>query len=268
MQLTITRLVCPLVLSFVLGSSAFAQSAEQPTAPVVEASTNCFATFAIGTLTYCVSEHGNIARFTSPAAAPEHIRIGVIREGYAVCAGNVAGAAPAISYDSANAEAGWQAAVTIVQPNGANTLPLCITRRTFGNLELQQCFSHVPNEREVVITMTLRNVSGATRFNVMMDRYFDGDIGGDAGDDRYTRSADAVWGEDGPHTLVLADINGLAFPHTPAVHTFLGFVANSCNQASVATPTALGDYVGRLSYRFGDLAANASRSVRVQYRKL
>jgi hypothetical protein len=268
MQLKTARLTRLSLLGFVLGISVFAQSTEQPAAPVVEASTNCFATFAIGTVTYCVSEHGNIARLTSPAAAPEHIRIGTIREGYAVCAAVAAGAAPAVSYDSANAEAGWQAAVTIVQPNGANTLPLCITRRTVGNLELQQCFSHVANEREVDITMTLRNLSGAARYSVTLDRYFDGDIAADAGDDRYTRSADAVWGEDGVHTLALADINGLAFPHTVAVHTFAGFLANACNQASVATPTAAGDFVGRLSYQFGTLVANASRSIRVQYRKM
>ena len=246
----------------------FAQEAEQPAAPVVEASTNCFSTFAIGTITYCVSEHGNIVRFTSPAAAPEHIRIGVIREGYAVCSSAVAGGAQQVSYDSGNVEAGWQAAVTITQPV-PNALPLCITRRTTSNIELQQCFSHNANEKEVVVTMTVRNVSGATRFNVMMDRYFDGDIAGDAGDDRYTRSADAVWGEDGQHALVLRDINGLAAPaHSTAVHTFGGFVAASCGQASVATPTANGDFVGRLSYRFGNLVANAVRSVRVQYDKL
>jgi len=268
MQLTSARLVCPLVLGLALGTSAFAQEAEQPTAPVVEASTNCFATFAIGTVTYCVSEHGNIARFTSPAAAPEHIRVGVIREGYAVCAANAVGAAPVVAYDSANVEAGWQVPVTISQPNGPNTLPLCITRRTTGNLELQQCFSHITNEREVDITMTLRNLSGATRYNVMMDRYFDGDIAADPADDRYARSFDAVWGSDGLYSLALADINGTAFAHTTAVHTFVGFLANACNQASVATPTGVGDFVGRLSYQFGTLTANAARSVRVQYRKL
>ena len=86
MQLKTARLARLSLLGMILGSSAFAQSTEQPAAPVIEASTNCFATFAIGTVTYCVSEHGNVARFTSPAAAPEHIRIGTIREGYAVCA--------------------------------------------------------------------------------------------------------------------------------------------------------------------------------------
>ena len=103
----------------------------------------------------------------------------LIREGYAVCAANAVGAAPVVAYDSANVEAGWQVPVTISQPNGPNTLPLCITRRTTGNLELQQCFSHIANEREVDITMTLRNLSGATAYNVMMDRYFDGDIAAD-----------------------------------------------------------------------------------------
>ena len=77
MQLTSRPVVCLFGLALVLtANSAFAQQTEQPSAPVVEASTNCFATFAIGTLTYCVSEHGNIVRFSSPAAAPEHIRIG------------------------------------------------------------------------------------------------------------------------------------------------------------------------------------------------
>lgn len=257
-------------LSILLAAnSAFAQETEQPSAPVVEASTNCFATFAIGTMTYCVSEHGNIARLTSPAAAPEHIRIGAIREGYALCGATVAGGAQQVSYDSGNAEAGWQAAVLIVQPGGANTLPLCITRRTNTNLEVQQCFSHNANEKEIVVSMTVRNVSGAPRFNVMLDRYFDGDIAGTPGNDRYLRSLDAVWGEDGFHALALRNISGLASPaHTTAVHTFAAFNAASCNQATLATPTALGDFVGRLSYQFGNLAANASRTVRVQYDKL
>jgi hypothetical protein len=268
MQLRTAHLVRLSVFGLILGSSSFAQNTEQPAAPVIEASTNCFATFAIGTLTYCVSEHGNIARFSSPAAAPEHIRIGVIREGYAVCAGNAAGAAPVVAYDSGNVEAGWQVPVTISQPGGPNTLPLCITRRTLGNLEVQQCFSNVANEREVNITMTLRNLSGATRYNVMLDRYFDGDIAGDAGDDRYTRSADAVSGEDGLYTVALSNIDGLAVAHTTAVHTFIGFVANACNQATVATPTAAGDFVGRVSHQFGNLAANAVRTIHVQYRKL
>ena len=64
MQLTSARFVCPLVLGLALGSSAFAQDAEQTAVLKQEASTNCFATFAIGTVTYCVSEHGNVARFS------------------------------------------------------------------------------------------------------------------------------------------------------------------------------------------------------------
>jgi hypothetical protein len=102
----------------------------------------------------------------------------------------------------------------------------------------------------------------------MLDRYFDGDIAADPADDRYDRSFDAVWGSDGLYSLALADINGTAFAHTTAVHTFGAFLANVCNQATLATPTGLGDFVGRLSYQFGTLTANAARSVRVQYRKL
>lgn len=262
------RLVCLFGLTTLfVTNSGFAQEAEQPAAPVVENSTNCFSTFAIGTITYCVSEHGNVVRFTSPAAAPEHIRLGVIREGYALCSAASAVAAPSVSYDAGSAEAGWQAAVTIVQPV-PNALPLSITRTTTTGIQLTQTFSHNANDKEVLITMTIRNLSAtATRFNVRLDRYFDGDINGTAGTDRYSRSADAVWAEDGPHVLSLRD-NNSGVAHTTAVHTFAAMVVNTCNQATIATPTALGDFAGRISYSFGNLLPNQSRTVRVQYDKM
>jgi hypothetical protein len=252
-----------------IAAPAFAQDS-QPAAPVVEASTTCFATFNIGPISYCVSEHGNIAKFTAPAVAPEHIRIGVIREGYTLCATNPAGVVQ-ISHDAGDVEAGFNVPVTISQPFGANTLPLTITRTTTSGLELVQSFAHNAAHREVEITMTVRNVSGQVRNNVRVDRYFDGDIAGTAGNDRYTRSADGVWGEEGLHTMMLSDITSPTFPavaHTTAVQTFAGFVPASCGQASIAVPTAAGDFVGRLSYSLGNMAANASKTLRVQYRKL
>jgi hypothetical protein len=255
-----------LTLALAAGN-ARAQEAPQPEAPVVEASVNCLSTFAIGPLTYCVSEHGNVVRLTAPAVAPEHIRIGVIREGYAICAQPGALLPAVISHDAGNTEAGWQVGVLIAQPV-PNALPLTITRRTTSGLEFVQSYSHNAAEREIVITMTVRNISGASRFNVRLDRYFDGDIAGDAADDRYNRSADAVWGEDGPHAVMLSAINFPIIPHTVSVHTFGGFVAASCGQASIATPTAFGDHVGRLSHSLGTLANGASRTVRVQYSKL
>jgi hypothetical protein len=268
MKLGIAHYAPVLALSLVIAAgSAKAQEAPQPEAPVVEASTNCFSTFNIGTMIYCVSEHGNVARLTAPAVGPEHIRIGVIREGYAVCGAVGALLPPQIAHDAGNTEAGWQLPVTIVQPV-PNSLPLTITRRTLTGLELVQSFAHNAAEREIVVTMTLRNISGATRFNVRLDRYFDGDIAADAGDDRYNRSADAVWGEDGGHAVMLSDINFPAVPHATAVHTFAGFNAATCGQATNATPTAIGDHVGRLSYSFGNLLNGASRTVRVQYQKL
>jgi hypothetical protein len=262
--------VCAFSLATMLAGSAVAQeAATQTDTPATEASLNCFANFNIGPISYCVSEHGNVVRFRAPAAAPEHIAIGVVREGYAVCAANAAGGAPIISHDAANTEAGWQVAVTIAQPNGPNTLPLCITRRTTGNLELTQCFSHIVNTPRFNISMTLRNVSGAVRWNVQMARYFDGDINGDVADDTYLRTPNSILAADAASDdiISLRDIAPL-YAHATAVHTFGAFNAASCAQASLATPTAPGDFVGRINYSFGNLAANASRTVRLEYSKL
>lgn len=215
------------------------------------------------TINVGISQHGNICRFESPVGS-EHIRIGPIREGYALCSQNSLFSPTTVAYDAADVEAGFGPA-TVVQSDPFPT----IVRTTTNGLEVTQRFSWDSTERDLTVTMTVRNVSGAARFNVKLDRYFDGDIDGSEANDRYARGADSVWGfENQGHGLLLTDILYPALPHSTAVHTFAGHIPASCGQASLATPTAVGDFVGRLSYNIGTLNAGVSRTVRLNYRRM
>jgi hypothetical protein len=259
---------------FLLAGAAIAPGQQTPTPPG-EASTTCQTTLLLGSMNVCFSDHGNVVRFESPAGF-EHIRIGAFREGYAVCSQNGPTFPPpfpppltVVAYDAGDVEGGFNAATTIIQPV-PDALPLTIRRTTTNGLELTQVFSVDSSERDVTVSMTVRNTSGATRFNIRLDRYFDGDVDGTLSNDLYAKDLDSVWGfETAGHSLALTDITPYTAPvtHSTAVHTFLGHVPASCGQASVTTPTAAGDFVGRLSYTIGNLANGASKTVRVTHRR-
>jgi hypothetical protein len=113
---------------------------------------------------FCISNHGNLLTFEAPLGN-DHIAA----EGYALCHAN---ATTVDGYDTGGSEAGC-GAPTITQPNGANTLPLSITR-SCGCLRLKQDFARDTPERDVTITMTVTNICTATLQNVYVSRYFDG----------------------------------------------------------------------------------------------
>jgi hypothetical protein len=268
MKPNLTYGIRALLITVALTAAAASGQEQSDQAIEGEASTNCFSTHTLGKLRVCISEHGNVVKVESPLGV-EHIRVGVIREGYAICAATSPFVVPAVSHDAGSSEGGFGAVVSIVQPV-PNAFPLTITRTTTSGLQFIQSFSGDSVEGDLTILMTVRNLSGATKYNVRVDRYFDGDINATAGGDLYARTLDSVWGyENNSNGIMLRDIQLLpATPHTTSVQTFGGHVPASCNQASVVTPTAAGDFVGRLSYFFGTMAANASKSVRVNYARM
>jgi hypothetical protein len=138
----------------------------------VTASGSCFASIASGSgttaLTVCLSNHGNIVQWTTPAGV-EH---STLNDGYVLCSVGTVG--PVVH--------GWDAGIstedgfgppTIDQPNGANTLPLAITRTTDdGVFELEQRFTRDATEKDLTIAMAVTNLSSATRQRVQLGRYF------------------------------------------------------------------------------------------------
>lgn len=232
---------------------------------------------------FAISDHGNLLEFESP----QNFKHLATREGYALCSTGGPSA-----FDDGEVDAGWGSSV-ISQPSGAGTLPLTVTRTTSdGRFELKQSFQTDSNEREVVITMTIKNVSGTTATGVKLSRYFDGDIdtvinqdlnqffGPFTRDDRYALTSNSVWGwDDGSgarhHGLMLTSLSS-AYPDTLAVEKFSDWTstgagaqtARTCTPASQKMPTAPGDYVGRLTHNFGAIAAGASKTVKVQYKRM
>lgn len=219
---------------------------------------------------FCISEHGNFINLISPS--PQYHNFG--REGYIACATGAANA-----YDGGFDEAGWGAA-TATQPGGPKTFPLTIKRTsTDGKLELTQTFNWDTAQKEVLIQMVLKNVSAGSLTLVKLARYFDYDLDSssardDNDDDIYDQDSDSVWGRDsgtgaGHHGVMLTALTFVQ-GHTTAVQSFTDFVTDqgSCTASPVATvPTAPGDYGGRVTYSLGTLAAGASKTVAVLYRR-
>lgn len=249
-------------------------SAQEDSSPQTN---NCFEDFFLGSgpnyFRVCVSPHGNLPFVWSPAGYQHISPPG--DEGYVVC-----GTGVATAYDAGPAESGWQAS-GITQPGGAHTYPLIITRQSVdGKLELKQTIDINLAEKEILITMALKNISGAQITDVKLARYFNGDIsrynlGGTQNfPDIYDRDADSVWGKDdgagpGHHSLTLAALT-LGQSHTAAVETFADYnnTRSTCTPVAVATvPTSPGDYTGRLTYNLGTLNAGATKTVKFIYRR-
>lgn len=185
------------------------------------------------------------------------------------------------AYDTGGAgETGWGAA-TATQPGGPKTFPLTIRRQsTDGKLELTQTFNWDTAQKEIIITMTLKNISAGTLSAVKLARYFDGDLDGSSSivgeelDDLYDQDSDSVWGRDsgtgvGRHGVMLTALT-FATSHTTVVQKYTEFLPDTpgCTASpAAAVPTTPGDYTGRVQYALGTLNAGQSKTVQVLYHR-
>jgi hypothetical protein len=221
---------------------------------------------------FCVTQNGNIRRVESPAAFTQLPR----NEGYVVC--NNQGTVALSAGDEMDVDDLFWGPPVVTQPGGPNTLPLQIRRNTEdGKMQLRQTFEQDTEKREIIVTMILVNISGAPLTNVRLSRYFDGDLSNDAGDDRYDKSADSVWGRDngagpGHHGLLLTTLS-LAQPHVPAVELFSDWnpyiegTAQDCTPINQATPTPPGNYIGRITFNLGTMNAGVAKTIKVLYKR-
>jgi hypothetical protein len=228
-------------------------------------------------LKVCITERGNISLFESPAGKV-HLNV---REGYILCSNRLA-TRGVHGFDAGSAQVGW-AAPTVSQPGGPGTLPLIITRNSFdGVVELKQTFKVVPAEREVNITMAVKNRSTqATLPKVVLDRYFDGDINGET-QNFYDRTGESVWrlpgsaiGSTGNNGLMLTQAPSavVIFPSSGTPQRFVDWNPNGTSLqlarqcAGVSQFFDRDDSVGRVSLSLGDIAPGQTKSVTFRYHR-
>lgn len=227
-----------------------------------------------------VSNHGNLLSFESPAGQEAVLSGG--NEGYAVCSFSSAGGDVVHGHDTGSVEAGF-GAPTFAQPNGSGTFPLTVTRNTTdGKFQLKQVWARPDTaEKDVTLTMTLKNTSNATSGGVTLSRSGNYDVGTSAGD-AGGRTGDSVWlwddfnGLDSPP--VGARMTALSFgtPHRLAVESRFdwaeegtGSTRRACETVSEVTPAPDGfDYAMRVNYDLGSIGAGASKTVRIGFGRM
>lgn len=247
------------------------------TAAAADVSTNAAAaykTFTSGAgdtlFKWTLSSHGNIIRLESPAGF-EHMASGTVGEGYIVSMNTASGV---VRYFDAGFSEGtgctgnvrsWSP--TVFETNATVNGTTLIRDTCDGAWRLTQTFLRNAANHELTVTMTLRNLTGFNYTGVVLDRYFDGDLDNDNSDDRYSRTFDAVAGQDSTFDNLSLTAISFDIPHSTAIHSFASWNPSVTNQASVASPTGAGDFVGRVSYSLGTINASAQKVVKVLYKR-
>lgn len=218
---------------------------------------------------FCISSGGSITLFESPLGQTNING----REGYVVCAD---GDDNAIGFDAGVAEAGW-AGASASQPNGPGTFPLIVTRDSLdGRIRLTQTFTRNIVDRGVDIKMDVKNTSGVLLASVKLERYFDGDIGGSAGDDEWRSTFESVWARTplAPNMLLLTTADTAASSRFGRMEIFaiwnpLGSgpqTARSC-LGGTGFKEFTGDAVGRMVTFLGSLNPGQTKSRTFRYRR-
>src|SRR5215217_967926 len=238
-------------------------------------STTVKASFASGSgknfLGVKVSNHGNLTSFESPAGQ-EQVFGG--REGYTLCSG---GGPVVHGHDTGLVEGGF-GAPTFSQPNGAGTFPLTVTRNTTdGKFQLKQVWNNPDAiEKDVTVTMTLKNLSSATIESVVMSRTGDFDVGASS-NDLAAATEDSVWqwddrfGVDRPAGGVMLTALTFGTTHGPRVETANTWTTTraQCPTNEVGTPTpSVQDLTMRVFYFLGNLSAGQSKTVKYKYSRM
>ena len=217
-------------------------------------------------LKICITDNGNISWFESPQGVV-HLNT---REGYTACTWTV----PTWStngFDANVASSGWGTS-TVLQPNGAGTLPLIVTRQSLdGAIKLTQTFTINAAERGVDVKMDVTNLT-PTSHDLRVSRYFDGDINGTT-NNPYWFSDVSVWGW-GPLNyggLMLTPAPSSSYLYYPWVSSYTDWNPNGAAHqyargCEVAGWAVQGDNVGGIVTQMY-LNAGQTKTVTLRYRR-
>lgn len=252
------------------------------------ASGTCFATLASGGgangFSVCLSNHGNIVQWTTPQGVEHSIR----NDGYVLCSDSPGGPVTHGWDAGISTEQGF-GAPSINQPNGANTLPLTITRTTNdGVFRLQQRFTRDATEKDLTIQMTVTNLDRTAHRGVRLARYFGmspNHQNNSPNNASVTTDSVFLWDDpnqsfvDPPGLVYGVMLTALSYDimHTPVVEDHDDWnpqddgaqTAEACSPIPKAGPMIdLLDLRGRITYELGTLLPGRNGRVRFLYRHM
>ena len=217
----------------------------------------------------CTTNWGTLSEITSPFGEDM-----LALEGYALC-----------SLDGTKAvETGHGVGFGFGTPT--TSTPTSNVRKTLdGKFQITQTFLRDAVEKEIIITVTIRNISTAAIQGVSFSRFFDADIYIGGGHDYAgtTRRSVFIWNKED-------DIAPAGYSYNPEKDRGLELTARTYtfpSQAQLVSygsfnplmdecllkfppdiiqPVSPNDWTGRLSYAIGTIAAGASKIVKFVYR--
>lgn len=224
-----------------------------------ELSTSCRRTFASGAgitrFVWCFSDDGNLASLEYPAGK-EHLTSNAALEGW--CISN--GTEIAISW-------GRMGNVGLNAPTYPSTTKVK-HRTSNGMFEIQQSFAQSASTKTITVTMSVKNISGSAQ-NVYLTRFVDVDMLGTYAGDVLVAASRSVMATEPRRSAQLdliaattsgADAYPLVFDRgTPNLNSF-------CYNQTGAGVLSPADGSMGMTYLFGTLAANATKTVTYQYR--
>ena len=203
----------------------------------------------------CTSSVGSVSQVTGQSGVTN-----IGSEGYAICAGTTHAV-----------ESGAVGDVGFNDPT-TSTASSNVRTTTDGRFRLTQSFTRDALEKEIIITMTVRNQTASAIANVYVARFFDGDIAGTPEGDKYSATNRSVFAHQDYANGGLA-LSALTFNFAmqTAIVAFNNHapLTDGCftrNAVFPVTPTAAGDWVGWITYYLGTINASASKIVKFVYR--
>lgn len=145
-----------------------------------------------------------------------------------------------------------------------------VRKTTDGKFQVTQTFVRDTLEKEIVITVTIRNISTGAIGDVLFSRFFDADI-----TDRYnysgaTKASAFIWDKSSADPGRGLELSGRTYTFPRSAHIL--WIANvALIDACFPGPTSdnLGmdnDWTGRVIYTIGTIAAGASKIIKFVYR--
>lgn len=128
------------------------------------------------------------------------------------------------------------------------------------------------SEKDLTVTMTVKNMTAAAVPRVELVRYFNGDIDGTAADDLFDRTPDSVWGTQGPdgHGLALFaktfQSNKTRIEYADRWDPQGAGTAERCSVVGI-DPVGPDDYAARNIYSLYTIGAGASKTAKFVYRR-